>query len=79
MTRHYLTDRHDHDLQPTGFSEILLVLLSCVLPPLGVLIRVGWHPHLLVSVLLTCLGWLPGVLHAVWVLGRYPHRVRSYV
>ncbi len=66
-----------HQSQTTPVGELLTILLAIVLPPLGVLVRVGWHPHLLISTVLTLCGWLPGVLHAVWVLGRFPYQLRS--
>ena len=71
-TRYALTTERQ-----SSVGELLTVLVTLVLPPLGVLIRVGWHPHLLVSTLLTLFGWLPGVLHGVWVLGRFPYRLRA--
>ena len=73
MTTRYAMTHHE----PSPVGEFLTVLLALLLPPLGVLVRVGWHPHLLVSVVLTFLGWLPGVMHAVWVLGRFPYQLRS--
>ena len=76
MTPQYaMTPNHHRPGKPVG--ELLTVLLALLLPPLAVLVRVGWHPHLLVSTILTLFGWFPGVLHAVWVLGRFPDRLRA--
>jgi uncharacterized membrane protein YqaE (UPF0057 family) len=49
---------------------IIEVLLSLFLPPLGVFLAYGISTTLLVNILLTFLGWLPGVLHAFWVLSK---------
>jgi uncharacterized membrane protein YqaE (UPF0057 family) len=49
---------------------IIEVLLSLFLPPLGVFLAYGISTTLLVNILLTFLGWLPGVLHAFWVISK---------
>jgi uncharacterized membrane protein YqaE (UPF0057 family) len=48
----------------------LQVLLSILLPPLGVFLTVGLSTTFLINVLLTLLGWLPGVIHALWVISK---------
>jgi uncharacterized membrane protein YqaE (UPF0057 family) len=48
----------------------LQVLLSILLPPLGVFLTVGLGSTFLINVLLTLLGWLPGVIHALWVISK---------
>jgi uncharacterized membrane protein YqaE (UPF0057 family) len=49
---------------------IIEVILSLFLPPLGVFLAYGISTTLLVNILLTFLGWLPGVLHAFWVISK---------
>jgi uncharacterized membrane protein YqaE (UPF0057 family) len=49
---------------------IIEVLLSLLLPPLGVFLAYGISTTLLISIVLTLLGWLPGVLHAFWVIAK---------
>lgn len=51
--------------------KLVRFLLGLVLPPLGVFLTVGIGPTLLINVLLTLLGWLPGSIHAVWVIAKY--------
>lgn len=51
-------------------SDFFKILFSIIFPPLGVLIETGLSKALLVNVLLTLLGFLPGVIHAVWVISR---------
>ncbi len=58
-------------------------ILAVVLPPLPVLLETGCSGTLLLNVVLTILGWLPGVVHALFVIfsepgkmvigGRAPH------
>jgi len=50
--------------------NLLRVILCILLPPLGVFLTVGVSPTLLINILLTILGWLPGSIHAVWVLSK---------
>ncbi|HEX2464103.1 MAG TPA: YqaE/Pmp3 family membrane protein [Thermoanaerobaculia bacterium] len=46
----------------------LEVLLAVFLPPVAVLLRAGFGLQLLLSIILTIIGWIPGVIHALWVL-----------
>lgn len=48
--------------------DILRVLLSILLPPLGVFLQEGLGKHFWINVLLTILGYIPGIIHAVWVI-----------
>jgi uncharacterized membrane protein YqaE (UPF0057 family) len=51
--------------------NLLRILIGLFLPPLGVFLTVGFGPTLLINILLTLLGWLPGSIHAVWVIVKY--------
>lgn len=46
------------------------ILFSLLLPPLGVFFQVGLRPAFWLNILLTVLGYFPGVIHAVYVIGR---------
>ncbi|NEP20425.1 MAG: YqaE/Pmp3 family membrane protein, partial [Leptolyngbya sp. SIO4C1] len=46
--------------------KILQFILAIVLPPAGVFLTYGLSTTLLINVLLTLLGILPGSIHAVW-------------
>jgi uncharacterized membrane protein YqaE (UPF0057 family) len=48
--------------------DILKIILAILLPPLAVGLEVGLSLHFWLNVLLTILGWLPGVIHAVYVI-----------
>ncbi len=45
--------------------SVLAIILAVLLPPLGVLIADGVGMVLLVSLILTCLGYLPGVIFSL--------------
>jgi uncharacterized membrane protein YqaE (UPF0057 family) len=53
---------------PTGKSLIVKVILALLLPPIGVLLEVGCHWHLLINIILTLLGFIPEVIHALYVI-----------
>lgn len=55
--------------------QILKIISSIVLPPLGVFLTVGVGPTLLINIGLTLLGWLPGAIHALWILSKQSERV----
>ena len=48
--------------------DFLRILLSILLPPVGVFLQVGIGLHFWVNILLTLLGYVPGIIHAVWVI-----------
>ena len=43
---------------------MLTIILNILLPPLAVYLNHGVGTTLLISVILTIIGWLPGVIHA---------------
>lgn len=51
-------------------ADILRVLLSIFLPPVGVFLQVGIGVQFWLNLLLTFLGYVPGIIHAVWVILR---------
>jgi uncharacterized membrane protein YqaE (UPF0057 family) len=50
--------------------DVIRILLAIVFPPLGVLLQVGLGKHFWINLLLTLLGFIPGVIHAIWVILR---------
>lgn len=51
-------------------ADFLRILLSVLLPPLGVFLQEGIGKHFWLNILLTLLGYLPGPIHAVWIIAR---------
>uniref|UniRef100_A0A914XI10 Plasma membrane proteolipid 3 n=1 Tax=Plectus sambesii TaxID=2011161 RepID=A0A914XI10_9BILA len=51
-----------------GCSTCCLIVLAILIPPLAVFFTRGCTCHLVVSLILTFLGWIPGTLHALWVI-----------
>ena len=48
--------------------DVIRILLAIVLPPLGVFLQVGFGLHFWINILLTILGYLPGIVHAVYII-----------
>lgn len=50
--------------------EIIKIICALILPPLGVFLEVGITKHFWINILLTILGFIPGIVHAVWVIAK---------
>ncbi|CAN5643405.1 YqaE/Pmp3 family membrane protein [soil metagenome] len=51
--------------------DIIRIICAIILPPLGVFLQVGIGKHFWINILLTILGFVPGIVHAVWVITKY--------
>lgn len=53
-------------------GDILKFIAAVILPPLGVFLEKGvCDKDLLINILLTVLGWIPGVIHAFYIILKY--------
>ena len=50
--------------------ELIKIIIAIVLPPLGVFLQVGIGKHFWLNILLTILGYIPGIVHAIWVIAK---------
>lgn len=50
--------------------NILRIICAILLPPLGVFLTVGIGGAFWLNILLTLLGYIPGIVHAVWVIAK---------
>lgn len=50
--------------------DVIRVLLSILLPPVGVFLQVGFGLHFWLNILLTLCGYIPGIVHAVWIIAK---------
>lgn len=48
--------------------DILRLILSIFIPPLGVFLQVGLGFQFFLNILLTMLGYVPGVIHAAYII-----------
>ncbi|KAI4304236.1 hypothetical protein MLD38_039778 [Melastoma candidum] len=44
------------------------ILVAIFLPPLGVYLKFGCSVELWICIALTLLGYIPGIIYAVWVI-----------
>lgn len=54
----------------TSVSTLLLVIIAILLPPLAVFLKTSSIGATLLNLVLTIIFWLPGFLHALWVILR---------
>ena len=49
--------------------EILRIVLAIFLPPVAAFMQVGATKHFWINIILTILGGVPGIIHALWLVG----------
>ncbi|CAK9781929.1 uncharacterized protein COLE_01592 [Cutaneotrichosporon oleaginosum] len=49
-------------------SDILIALIAIIFPPAAVAMMTGCSCDLMINIALTLLGYLPGHIHAFWIL-----------
>ncbi len=50
--------------------DIIRIIAAVLLPPLGVFLQVGIGKAFWINIVLTLLGYLPGIIHAVWIIAK---------
>ena len=56
---------------PVTGSDIFKVIFAIILPPVGVFMEVGFKGHFWLNILLTILGYIPGIIHALYVIMKH--------
>lgn len=51
--------------------DFIKILFAILLPPVGAFMEVGLSGKLLLNILLTILGYIPGIVHAVYLIAKY--------
>jgi uncharacterized membrane protein YqaE (UPF0057 family) len=51
-----------------GKMDFVRVIAAYFVPPVGVFLQVGLGVHFWINIVLTLLGGLPGIVHALWVI-----------
>ncbi|MCE3247828.1 MAG: hypothetical protein K0R41_1653 [Geminicoccaceae bacterium] len=66
-------------LPEPSVMDLIRIIFAIILPPLGVFLQVGlgghfWlnglGGHFWLNILLTLLGYIPGIVHAIWIIAR---------
>ncbi|KAK3838655.1 MAG: plasma membrane proteolipid 3 [Linnemannia elongata] len=52
-------------------SDIFKFFFAVILPPLGVMLEKGCGCDFLINIALTCLGYIPGIIHAFYIILKY--------
>ncbi|BAS57496.1 hypothetical protein NIES2135_31380 [Leptolyngbya boryana NIES-2135] len=58
--------------------NFLRLVFAIVLPPVAVFMTSGISSALVINILLTLLGWVPGIIHAIWYLQKTEERRGAY-
>ena len=53
-------------------ADLIRIALSVIVPPVGVFLKVGLGPQFWLNLLLTLFFYIPGLVHAVWVIAKEP-------
>ncbi|WOT04501.1 YqaE/Pmp3 family membrane protein [Shewanella youngdeokensis] len=51
-------------------NKLLLVIIAILLPPVAVFLKSGVGKDLLINIILCLLFFIPGMLHALWVVTK---------
>lgn len=54
--------------QDSLIGDLFRIILAVILPPLGVFFEVGFGKHFWINIVLTLFGFIPGVIHAVYII-----------
>jgi uncharacterized membrane protein YqaE (UPF0057 family) len=55
--------------------KLVRYALGILVPPVGVFLTYGFGPTLIINILLTLFGWVPGIIHAVWAITKHEEKV----
>ena len=50
--------------------DLIRIICAIFLPPLGVFLQVGIGIDFWINIVLTLFGYIPGIVHAIWVIAR---------
>lgn len=50
--------------------NLLRIIFSVIIPPLGVFFTVGLGGAFWLNIVLTLLGYIPGLIHAIWIIAK---------
>ena len=51
-------------------GDLIRIIVAVFIPPLGVFLQVGLGKDFWINILLTLLGYIPGIVHAVWIIAK---------
>jgi|TARA_R100001377_G_scaffold83595_1_gene65408 uncharacterized membrane protein YqaE (UPF0057 family) len=51
-------------------NKLVLIILAILLPPIAVFLKSGVGKDLLINIILTLIFFIPGALHALWLITK---------
>jgi uncharacterized membrane protein YqaE (UPF0057 family) len=57
--------------------KLIRYAFGVLVPPVGVFLTYGVSVTLLINILLTLLGWVPGIIHAVWAIAKHDEKINQ--
>lgn len=48
--------------------DVIRIIIAILLPPLGVFLQEGLGKHFWINILLTLFGYVPGIVHALYII-----------
>lgn len=52
--------------------QIIKIIFAIFLPPVAAALEVGLSLHFWINIILTLLGGIPGIIHALWLVLMHP-------
>lgn len=49
-------------------NKLVLIILAILLPPIAVFLKTGVGMQLLINIVLCLIFYIPGILHALWLV-----------
>ncbi|SGZ26317.1 BQ5605_C024g09885 [Microbotryum silenes-dioicae] len=68
VTSHQSLCPNNSSAMPFTASDICKIILAIFLPPLGVFLERGCNADFWINVILTILGYIPGIVHALYII-----------
>jgi uncharacterized membrane protein YqaE (UPF0057 family) len=65
---HRVADRVRGALWEQHSMDVIRIILSVIIPPVGVFLQVGFGLQFWLNILLTLLGYIPGLIHAIYII-----------
>ena len=51
-------------------NKIVLIILAILLPPLAVFFKKGLGKDLIINIILCLIFYIPGIIHALWLVTK---------
>jgi uncharacterized membrane protein YqaE (UPF0057 family) len=49
-------------------NDLIKIICAIIFPPVAAFLQVGLGKHFWINIVLTILGFLPGIIHALWII-----------